>query len=171
MRLFLYNYAVDGNWEVTRDRRVFGASDDGAGTGEKAFRDLDIGDVVVIRDSTFNWSECRIFGACVIAGEMVLQRRDKSLCEDLLWCDERSKHDIVYPYRWPVEIEGAPLVGRKRFPWEDLDRVGAIGAHGQLLEGRAAWQMKFRGNLIVSPREVRALSRIFDLRMSAERGP
>lgn len=134
MQLFLYNYNIDGNWEITRDRGIFGACDDGAGTGNKAYRDLAIDDVVVIRDSTFEWSDCRIFGARVISGEMVLQLQDKSLCEDWLWHDEKKRHDIIYPFRWPVDIDTAPIIGRSRFPWKELDPIGAIGAKGQLIE-------------------------------------
>jgi len=169
LRLFLYNYSEDGNCPVTVEQRVFGASDDGTGTGEKAVRDLNVGDAVLVRDTCINYRDCVIHGACVIDGPMVLQHRDKSLGDDLLWPDEKRKRRIVYPYRWAVEFDSAPIVNRRRVDWNEFDAVGAIGkVHGLPLKGRRAWEKKFRGNLITSPGQIEALTRIFDLRSPKE---
>ena len=71
MRLFLYNYDVDGNWEITRDREAFGIPHDDTGLLTKA-EELCVGDIVLIHDSTFK-ADFRLHGACVIDGPLIRQ--------------------------------------------------------------------------------------------------
>ncbi len=164
MRLFLYNYDVKGNWEITRDREVFGVPHDNTGILTKAEK-LCPGDIVLIHDSTFK-TDFRLHGACVIDGPMIVQSvpEDNSPWENLLWCDEISRNLRIYHFRFRVDITGAPRIEHKRFPWELLDRVPAIGTKGQRIRGKNAWSKKWRGNLLVAEPEVAAMCELLGLK-------
>ena len=164
MRLFLYNYDVDGNWEITCDREVFGVSHDDTGMHTKA-EELCRGDIVLIHDSRYKADFC-LHGACVIDGPPIRQLvpDDKSPWEELLWCDELTRRILIYPLRFRVDIKGAPRIERKRFPWELLDRVPAIGKRGQAILGKNAWSKKWRGNWLVKQSEVTAMCELLGLK-------
>lgn len=164
MRLFLYNYNVDGNWEITREGEVFGVPHDATGMDTKA-EELCLGDIVLIHDTTFK-ADFRLHGACVIAGPMIRQSvpEDVSPWETLLWGDEQEEKRLIYSYRFHVDIKGAPRIERMRFLWEHLDQVPAIGKHGQLIRGKNAWSKKWRGNLLVDQVEVTAMCELLGLK-------
>jgi hypothetical protein len=164
MRLYLYNYDVEQNWPITVEREVLGIPRDRTGMVTKA-EHLHTGDIVLVHDSTYK-TDFRLHGACVIAGPMIRQyvRGDNSPWEDRLWHDEKELGDIIYPFRFKVDIDTAPQVRNKRFPWADLDRVDVVGKHGGRILGANAWSKKWRGNLLSDRYEVEGMSRLLGLR-------
>jgi hypothetical protein len=163
MRLYLYNYAVDGNWEVTLERSVVGIPHDATGMDTKA-TELEVGDVVVIHDNTWDYADFRVFGACLVAGPVLIQRLDKTPWKDLLWKDEVEARRVIYPFRFAISVANAPAVGRKQIAWEELDNVRAFNVRGGRITGKSAWGMKWRGNLLRGADEVRDMSRLLMLR-------
>lgn len=161
-RIFLYNSAVDGNWEITCEREVVGVPHDATGVDTK-IEGLKRGDIVVVHDNTFDWSDFRVFGACVVDGDARIQRLEETPWEDLLWEDEKAKCRLIYPFRFPVQFRTAPAVTRRRFAWRELDSVPAVGVRGQSIHGKAAWAMKWRGNLLCDSAETTAMARVLGL--------
>ena len=121
MRFFLFTYGSRENFQISRNRGVFGCKDARDGLGTK-FKRLKEGDVVVIRNSESNGHNLCFFGHCVVTSTPYDHRcAEEPPFEDYLWADEQHQQKLIYPFRVKVDFENPPHLTRLHaITWKNL---------------------------------------------------
>jgi hypothetical protein len=166
-RIFLTTYNRLEHLKTTRDSGVVGVRADATSSARKA-NGLRIDDWILIRISDPAYKDqvdhLLVTVARVAAGPILIKpgRSDIGPWPELLWEEEKEKGSVVFPFRVPVSFVDVPKVRSAAFTWESLAAIGLRDSSGEVLATSQQWGVKFRGNMIDAPREVRSLTELIE---------
>lgn len=166
-RIFLTTYNRLEHLRTTRDSSVVGIRADRTSSASKA-NGLHIDDWILLRISDPAYKDqvdhLLVTVVRVAAGPTLIKpgRSDIGPWPELLWEEEKEKGAVVFPFRIPVAFTGVPTVRSTVFTWESLAALGLRDSSGEVLTTSQQWGVKFRGNMIDAPREVRSLTDLIE---------
>ncbi len=130
MNIFLFTYNDKRNYDISKEEGIVGCKDAGDGLRTK-FMKLELGDLIVIRDSRSK--ELKFFGYGQVTSKPYYQRNNSP--QNYLWEDEKEQEKVIYPNRVKTDFFNIPsLKNLFKIDWNDLLRIQLKNQKGNVME-------------------------------------
>lgn len=141
MRFFLYSYHNDANFEISKDKGIFGCKDSNDGLPTK-FNSLQKGDIVIIRNSSYK-ALPKFYGYGVVTGKPY---RDSNI----VWNDEKKENKSIYPYKISVDFNNLPfaLENINTLTWNNFISLSIKNKKGIIMNSTTSLGKFLSGNFI-----------------------